>query len=317
VPSLATPLWLIFVAAAQPDPLAPPPHGRDAGAPTSPAKPTVAQTKAPASVAKPSGPTSPTSPKTPNVPVPNSPQGAAVQPGKMAKTTPKAEAAPSAIEEPEEEIVADSSGRLKAHKKGPRKVATVEHAEAPERKSSWSADRYAAVVPPGLTLAALRSQISKSGGAPNAEPSAPGAEQGRPPQTVSDIEKAREALRQETARLEALLKATGNCGGGGGGLAMGEPLLPTAPIAASALREAASEQIDTVSKAVKGMKPEQAAALVARLDRGLAAEILRRMKATDAGAILGLLKPDLAAELATEIATRKPTYPKDKKGSTK
>ena len=68
---------------------------------------------------------------------------------------------------------------------------------------------------------------------------------------------------------------------------------------------------------MKGMKPEQAAALVGRLDRGLAAEILRRMKSIDAGAILGLLKPDLAAELATEIATRKPMYAKDKKGSAK
>ena len=97
----------------------------------------------------------------------------------------------------------------------------------------------------------------------------------------------------------------------------GEPLLPTAPVSASAVREAAGEQIDSVSKAIKGMKPEQAAAVVARLDRGLAAEILRRMKSSDAGAIMGLLKPDLAAELATEIATRKPTYPKDKKGSSK
>jgi hypothetical protein len=225
---------------------------------------------------------------------------------------------PSSVEEPEEEIVADSSGKIKSRKKGPRKVATVDRSEISERKSPWSADRYAAVVPPGLTLAALRTQLSRAGAAA-AEPNAPPAEHGRPMQTVSDIDKARESLRQETARLEALLKAAGNCGGGGGsgGMAMGEPLLPTAPIAASALREAASEQIDSVSKAVKGMKPEQAAALVARLDRGLAAEILRRMKASDAGAILGLLKPDLAAELATEIATRKPTYPKDKKGSTK
>ena len=64
----------------------------------------------------------------------------------------------------------------------------------------------------------------------------------------------------------------------------------------------AREQLDSVSKAMKGMKPEQAAALLGRLDRGLAAEILRRMKSTDAGGILGLLKPDLAADLATEIA---------------
>jgi flagellar motility protein MotE (MotC chaperone) len=100
-------------------------------------------------------------------------------------------------------------------------------------------------------------------------------------------------------------------------MAIGEPMQPIAPLAAATLREAAGEQIDSVSKAMKGMKPEQAAALIGRLDRGLAAEILRRMKSTDAGAILGLLKPDLAAELATEIATRKPMYGKDKKASPK
>lgn len=321
--SLATSLWLIFAAATQPDPLSPPPHGREAEAPALPAKPTVASTKVPPSVAKPNDPTLPTSPASPkspkaaSAPVPANPTATTSQPGKTAKIPPRIETPPANVEEPEEEIVADPSGKLKARKKGSRKVATtVDRAEVPEHKSPWSADRYAAVVPPGLTLAALRSQLAK-GGAPVAEPGAPAAEHSRPMQTVSDIEKAREALRQETMRLEALLKAAGNCGGGGGGMTTGEPLLPTAPVSASALREAASEQIDSVSKAVKGMKPEQAAAVVARLDRGLAAEILRRMKSTDAGAILGLLKPDLAAELATEIATRKPTYPKDKKGSAK
>ena len=98
-------------------------------------------------------------------------------------------------------------------------------------------------------------------------------------------------------------------------MAMGEPLLPSAPISASTLREAASEQIDTVSKAMKGMKPEQASAVVARLDRRLAAEVLRRMRPADAGAVMGLLKPELAAELATEIATRKPLV-SSKKGAT-
>jgi flagellar motility protein MotE (MotC chaperone) len=97
---------------------------------------------------------------------------------------------------------------------------------------------------------------------------------------------------------------------------IGDGMLPTA-VPAAALREASSDQIDSVSKAMKGMKPEQAAALIARLDRGLAAEILRRMKSVDAGAVLGLVKPELAAELATQIAIRKPMYPKDKKGAAK
>ena len=319
MPSLATTLWLILAAATQPDPLSPPAPGRNATVPALPAKPTMPAGKAVSSVAKPVDPplpTSPKSPKAPLAPVAAKPALPVSQPARTAKIPPKVETAPADLEEPEEEIVADPSGRLKTHKKGPHKVATVERPETPERKSPWSVDRYAAVVPPGLTLAALRTQLAK-GPAQAPDASAPATDRGRPAQTVSDIEKAREALRQETARLEALLKAAGNCGGGGSGMAMGEPLLPRTAIPDATLREAAGEQIDSVSKAMKGMKPEQAAALIARLDRGLAAEILRRMKATDAGAVLGLLKPDLAAELATEIATRKPMYAKDKKGSAK
>jgi flagellar motility protein MotE (MotC chaperone) len=321
VPSLATSLWLLVVAAAQPDMLSPPAHGRDAGV-SVPAKPAATAPKAPPSVAKPTDPSAAKSPKAPSVPVVATPAIPVPQPGKTSKTPPRLETSPAEVVEPEEEIVADASGRIKASKRGPRKVATgerperQERPEVAERKNPWSADRYAAVVPPGLTLAALRSQISKSP-TPTADPGAQASEHGRPTQAASDIEKARESLRQETARLEAMLKTAGNCSGGGSGMAMGEPLLPTTPISAATLREAASEQIDTVSKAMKGMKPEQAAALLGRLDRGLAAEILRRMKSTDAGAILGLLKPDLAADLATEIAIRKPIYGKDKKASPK
>jgi flagellar motility protein MotE (MotC chaperone) len=308
---------LVFAATAQPDPLSPPPHGREADVSVQPTNPTVLSTKVPPPLAK---PTDAKSPKAPSIPVaakpanPAKPTNPTSLPGKAVKAPPRTDSAPADVEEPEEEIVADPSGKLKTRKKAPRKVVTIDRAEVPERKSPWSADRYAAVVPPGLTLAALRSQLSK-GAEPVVDSGAPVADHARPTQSLSDIEKARESLRQETARLEALIKAAGNCGGGG--MAIGEPMQPTASIPAATLREAAGEQIDSVSKAMKGMKPEQAAALIGRLDRGLAAEILRRMKSTDAGAILGLLKPDLAAELATEIATRKPMYGKDKKAGPK
>jgi flagellar motility protein MotE (MotC chaperone) len=217
------------------------------------------------------------------------------------------------FDEPEEEIVGDS--KSKGHRRpGRSRPAAGEVPEIAERKTTWSGDRYAAVVPPGLTLAALRSQLAK-GQVVAAEASAPVTD--GPSASLADIERAREALRQETARLEALLKASGNCGGGSGGMPIGDGLATPATVSPTALREAPTEQIDSVSKAMKGMKPEQAAAMVARLDRGLAAEIMRRMKPADAGGILGLLKPEMAAELATQIATRKSIYGKDKKGPAK
>jgi hypothetical protein len=217
------------------------------------------------------------------------------------------------LEEPQEEIIADSGS--KGHRKPGRRTASADRPDTSDRRTAPPVDRYAAVVPPGLTLTALRAQLTKAQLAP-AEGAASTASNDGPGGTLADIEKAREALRQETARLEALLKAGGNCGGSGFSMPIGEGLATT-PVSAAALREAPTEQIDTVSKAMKGMKPEQAAAVVARLDRGLAAEIMRRMKAADAGAILGLLKPEMAAELTTQIATRKSAYGKDKKGAAK
>ena len=313
MPSLAIPLWLLFAATPQADPLSPPPHGREVSAPEEPEKPIVPSVKATPPVTKPTDPKSPKSQSTPN---PTKTAPIAAQPVKSAKPSLKTKQAPSVTEEPAEEAVAELIAKDKAHRKGSHSTSpSTDRGEVPERKNPWSADRYAAVVPPGLTLSALRSQMSKSS-APAAELPSSAADNNKSASAASDIDKAREALRQETARLETLLKATGSCGGGTGGMPLGDNTLSAQSIPA-ALREAASEQIDSVSKAMKGMKPEQAAAMVARLDRGLAAEILRRMKAIDAGAILGLLKPEQAAELATEIAIRKPMYAKDKKGVAK
>jgi cytoskeletal protein RodZ len=160
VPSLAIPLWLLFAATPQADPLSPPPHGREVSAPEEPAKPTVPSVKAASSVTK---PIDPKSPKSPSIPNPTKTAPATAQPVKTAKSSLKTKQAPSVSEEPAEEAVADLISRDKAHRKGPRNVSPIpDRGEVPERKNPWSADRYAAVVPPGLTLSALRSQISKS-----------------------------------------------------------------------------------------------------------------------------------------------------------
>jgi flagellar motility protein MotE (MotC chaperone) len=278
VPSVAFALWLMVAAGGPTDPLAPPPHGREVVAADAPSAPTVSSpsAKKPADVKSPRAPSVPVAAKTAS---PSGPTKTSANP----------------VQEPEEEVVVDAKGKMKLRTIGrpARKTAVAERDDVPERKNPWSTERYAAVVPPGLTLAALRSQLNK-GSATTAD-ALPAAE--RPAaQSLSDIEKAREALRQETARLEALIKVAGNCSGSGGvGMPMGDSVMPT-PVSQAAIREAAAgEQMDSVSKAMKGMKPEQAAAVIARLDRTLAAEILRRMKASDAGAILGLLKPELAA----------------------
>ena len=290
VPSLLLPFWLVLAAAA--DPLSPPPLGAPpvSGSVTEPDK---AQ----------SSPVKPTNPERPKSPDP------AASPAKPEATAKAKSAPPAAPDEPEEE---DSPpAKAKSVHKPAHRQASSERTNPGDHKSAWSADRYAAIVPPGLTLAALRAQLAKGPAAETGTPTADG-----PGAALADIERAREALRQETARLEALLKATGNCTGMVG-MPIGDGLATAPTVPAAVLRETPSEQIDSVSKAFKGMKPEQAAPVVARLDRALASEIMLRMKPADAGAILGLLKPELAAELATQIATRRSPYGKDKKGAGK
>jgi flagellar motility protein MotE (MotC chaperone) len=129
------------------------------------------------------------------------------------------------------------------------------------------------------------------------------SERARLEKLAADIEKAREALKQETARLEVLLKGDGEASPSPAG---GPETAPGASSGSAAARDALREQIVNVSKAMKGMKPEQAGAIVSHLDRVLAAEVLRRMRPADAGLVLAQIKPDLAAELATTIAIRRP-----------
>ena len=91
---------------------------------------------------------------------------------------------------------------------------------------------------------------------------------------------------------------------------VGDPMAATRPSAPPA----SANQVDVVSKALKGMKPEQAAAIIGHLNRGLAADVLQKMRPADAGVILGFLKPELGAALATEIANREPPSTKGKPG---
>jgi flagellar motility protein MotE (MotC chaperone) len=64
--------------------------------------------------------------------------------------------------------------------------------------------------------------------------------------------------------------------------------------------------LDLVAKELRGIKATEAGPIVVRLDRRLAANVLKRMPPADAGKILGAIKPEIAAEIATEIAEGDP-----------
>ena len=214
-----------------------------------------------------------------------------------------------------------ASGRARAPEANPvdgQKAATQKRDAKSDGSARLGGDkstrtpskRPAKPVLPTLTPTALKGELHQTLAKPGEAP-VPVTDRARLEQLASEIAHAREALRQETARLEALIKQVGSCGEARSSPAESDP---AAAAAAAAAKEAAREQLDSVSKALKGMKPEQAAAVVSLLDHRLAGEVLRRMRPADAGALMGYLKPEVAAGLATEIATRKPTLAK--KGTT-
>ncbi|HXI54867.1 MAG TPA: hypothetical protein VNO55_02325 [Polyangia bacterium] len=141
--------------------------------------------------------------------------------------------------------------------------------------------------PPPLRIGALHEEIKRRGGASGGgEHGGPRSDRESLSKMAAEVNNAREALRQDTARMEAMLAGADTAAAEG----EGGKKVPT--------------PMDVVAKAMRGMKPEQAAPIVAHMDRKLAADILQRMPSADAGKVMGLLKPELAAELAAEIALR-------------
>jgi flagellar motility protein MotE (MotC chaperone) len=187
-------------------------------------------------------------------------------------------AAPAKSEE------ASKAAKDAARSKAQDAAATVKNAEA----------AGAAPTLPALNVASMRDE-ARRGPARQAHTPPVSAEREKMERLAAEINKSREALRRETARLEALVAAremTSNGAGGGGD--SGEPVkkIPTS--------------LDGLAKAMRGMKPEQAAPIISRLERKTAADVLQRMPAVDAGKVLGVCKPEVAAELAAEIASRTP-----------
>ena len=194
--------------------------------------------------------------------------------------------------------------------------------------------------PPGISASAWREELGVRAGNQKAV-----TERERLEALSADLAKTRTALREETTRLEGLMEKTrgartgaasvagsptigpeGSQGagqaaggqgagappGGGSGMGIGDPLVPNAYYRPAPPPPNFAVQVEVVSKAMKNMKPEQAAGILAHLERGLAAEVLQRMRPADAGAILGFLKPEVGALLAAEIVSRPPVGARSK-----
>lgn len=147
-------------------------------------------------------------------------------------------------------------------------------------------------LPPSLTPAALREELRRLSDPAEdrrtiqEERRELEAERLRLERLAAEIAEARTALRQETERLNALIR---------------EKESPSRATDETDRRDAGAstkeQRIETLARSIRGMKPKQAAALLTRLPRPLAATLLLRMRPAQAGEVLDELSPDVAAAL--------------------
>ena len=231
---------------------------------------------------------------------------AEVKPEAKAEVKPeaKAEVKPEAKGDTKKDAKAETKPEKAEPKKDaktaekPAATKTAKGSKAHESAPAGSEEPAGPTTPP-LKLNALREEMSHPP-ARHDEHAATKAEREKLEQLAAEINKAREGLRQDTAKLEAMLAARDAA---------------QAPVASAGTPSSGDNgeppkkvpsPLDNLSKAIRGMKPEQAAPIISRVNRKLAADILLRMPGTDAGKVMGVCKPEVAAELAAEIASRTP-----------
>ena len=179
--------------------------------------------------------------------------------------------------------------RAKAEPSGPS-ASQPPHPRAPPP------DRYhdqgpPTVLPPSLTPNALRDELRAASQRRQDELAAIARERTRLEKLSTDIATARAALESETARLDDKVKKA----------EAAKPTGPQPPTTDGQPRGKPSGE--TLAKTLKGMKPDQAAALVSRLERRLAVNLLRQMRPADAGGVLEKMRPETAAELFALMAS--------------
>ena len=154
------------------------------------------------------------------------------------------------------------------------------------------------VLPPALATPALCDEIRLSAQDRKVNRAKMDEERARLDRLAAEISQARAALKKETAELESLMKKAGPA-------AAHEAQLKKAAASAPA-PEAANERppVEALARTVRGMRPEQAAAVLAHLDRSLSVDLLRHIRPAEAGPIVEKLKPETAAALFTMMASK-------------
>jgi flagellar motility protein MotE (MotC chaperone) len=148
-------------------------------------------------------------------------------------------------------------------------------------------------VPPSLSGRALAEELRRSAGGRASEKEALAAERARLEKLSKEIAEARAALKAETERLSAHVKTAAETTPKG-----------QKPGARPGAKGAPSSGIENLSRTVKSMKSDQAAALLTKVDRSLAAALLQRMKPAEAAAVLDRMDGATSAALVALIARK-------------
>lgn len=260
---------------AEEHPAPPPPEVRGPAMPLARATgPSAEAPLAPAPVAEPPPPPSAAAPAGPLPPAPPA--------GDAGPTLAAPEPHPGATPAPGEDHAGGAARDAAA-------AAAAVRGRPQDRRPAPGAAREAAV-PPALTGRALAEELRRSAGGRASEQEALAAERARLEKLSAEIADARAALKKETERLGELVKAAPGAGAGLGR----RPGAKGAPPSA----------LESISRTLKNMKPDQAAGLLGRLDRPLAAALLIRMKPGDAAAVLDRMNGEQSAALVTLLARK-------------
>lgn len=164
------------------------------------------------------------------------------------------------------------------------------------------APKATTVIPPSLTANALRDELRASAQRRQEELAALRRERVRLEKLAADITTARAALEAETAQLDEKVKKAAAARSAALATEAGKNAA-SAKGAAPQPRPDSKPLGEALAKTLKGMKADQAAALVSRLERRLAVDLLRHMRPADAGTVLEKMKPETAADLFSLMAS--------------
>jgi flagellar motility protein MotE (MotC chaperone) len=147
--------------------------------------------------------------------------------------------------------------------------------------------------PPPIASRALADELRRASRERDADRSAIARERAHLEALKKEIAESRAALRKETQRLEGLVAAFG-----------AKESNAHEAMRAEARAKETPGSLDTLTKTVKGMRARQSAAMLARLDRGLAAAVLGRMRPAEAAAVIEKMEVAAGAEILALLAGR-------------